>query len=343
MLVEGKDVTFSSSWHLLEIPDSFVVIPNKLVKTKGNGEAKLYIGSLDDPSLRKFFGRKLFKIQAFMRRSDLISYMDLVKSEYEAASLTHRGGSTLPQLWESRRAALVAMKTEIIWFDASEQVAGGRRRYLKGLKNYELIRSLPLPLNTKIRIDKYLYKNGKSIYEFSLQSQFAKQVHNPPISDDAEFFTRERIEQKIVSVIRSDKAITATEKESLVNSRIGQGVFREKLLVDCGSKCPISQITDARLLRASHIKPWRFASNSERLDPKNGLMLSPTYDLLFDQGLITFEANKTIRISSRLSDETVRKLGLIDGATFKDLPVSDADNLQRLKFLKYHREFIFLP
>jgi hypothetical protein len=119
------------------------------------------------------------------------------------------------------------MKTEIIWFDASEQVAGGRRRYLKGLKNYELIRSLPLPLNTKIRIDKYLYKNGKSIYEFSLQSQFAKQVHNPPISDDAEFFTRERIEQKIVSVIRSDKTITATEKESLVNSRIGQGVFRE--------------------------------------------------------------------------------------------------------------------
>ncbi len=99
MLAEGKDVTFSSSWHLLEIPYSFVVIPNKLVKTKGNGEAKLYIGSLDDPSLRKFFGRKLFKIQAFMRRSDLISYMDLVKSEYEAASLTHRGGSTLPQLW----------------------------------------------------------------------------------------------------------------------------------------------------------------------------------------------------------------------------------------------------
>ena len=51
MLVEGKDVTFSSSWHLLEIPDSFVVIPNKLVKTKGNGEAKLYIPPRLIPSL----------------------------------------------------------------------------------------------------------------------------------------------------------------------------------------------------------------------------------------------------------------------------------------------------
>ena len=239
MLVEGKDATFSSSWHLLEIPDSFVVIPNKLLTTKGNGEAKLYIGSFDDPLLRKFFGRKLFKIRAFMRRSDLISYMDLVKPEYAAALLTHRGGSKLPQLWESRRAALVAMKNEIIWFDASEQIAGGRRRYIKGQENYELIRSLPLSFSTKLRIDKYLFDNGQSIFEFSLQSQFAKQVSDHPVSHDAEFLTRERIEQKIVSVIRSDETITATEKESLVNSRIGQGVFREKLLVDCGSKCPI--------------------------------------------------------------------------------------------------------
>jgi len=343
MLVEGKDVTFSSSWHPLEIPDSFVVRPNKLLSTKGNGEAKFYIGASDDPLLRKFFGKKFFKIQAFMRRSDLISYMDLVKSEYAAASLTHRGGSKLPKLWESRRAALAAVKNEFIWFDASEQKAGGQRCYVKGPGNFELVRSLPLPMNTKIRIDKHIHNNGKSIYEFRLQSQFAKQVSDPSSSDDTEFFTRERIEQKIVSVIRSDETITATEKESLVYSRIGQGVFREKLLVDCGSKCPISQITDTRILRASHIMPWRFASNSDRLDPKNGLILSPTYDLLFDQGLITFEANKTIRISSQLSDETVRKLGLIDGATFRDLPLSPVENSKRLEFLKYHRETIFLP
>lgn len=342
MLVKGKEFTLLSSWHPLEIPDSFVVRSNKLLSTRGNGEAKFYIGSNDDPLLRKFFGKTPFKIQAFMRRSDLISYMDSVKSDYISASKTHRGGITFPQLWEDRRAGLLAMKSEIIWFNATEQRAGGRRSYIKGIGNYELIRSLPLPLNTKICIDKYIAKDGDAIFDFRFLIDVNTPVDPIDIGDDTNFFSRERIEQLVLSQIRSDETITATEKENLVNSRIGQGVFREKLMVDCGSKCPISQITDVRILRASHIKPWRFASNSERIDPKNGLILSPTYDLLFDQGLITFEANKTIRISSRLSDETIRKLGLIDGATFKDLPVSSVDNSKRMNYLKYHQENIFL-
>ena len=129
----------------------------------------------------------------------------------------------------------------------------------------------------------------------------------------------------------------------MVNSRIGQGVFREKLLLDCGGKCPISQITDSRILRASHIKPWRFATNSERLDPKNGFILSPTFDVLFDQGLITFKADKTVQISSQISEETVRKIGVSDGSTFKDLPISLSDHSKRIGFLKYHQEEIFKP
>jgi len=342
MLVKGKQFEFVSSWHPLEIPDSFVVRSNKLLSTRGNGEAKFYVGSVEDSSLRTFFGKKFFRIQAFMRRDDLISYMDSVKSEYMAASLTHRGGSGFPKLWATRRAGLVAIKNDLIWFDVSEQKAGGQRRYIKGQGHYELIRTLPLPLTTKIQIDKYAAQDRSVIFEFRFLHGVGSSVDASNIDDETDTYLRERIEQEMISRIRSDETITATEKESLVNSRIGQGVFREKLLVDCGSKCPISQITDVRILRASHIKPWRFASNSDRLDPQNGVILSPTYDLLFDQGLITFEANKTIRISSQLSDETIRKLGLIDGATFRDLPLSPDENSKRLDFLKYHREKIFL-
>jgi predicted restriction endonuclease len=98
---------------------------------------------------------------------------------------------------------------------------------------------------------------------------------------------------------------------------------------------------DKRILRASHIKPWRLASNEERLDPNNGLILAPTYDLLFDQGFITFEADKTLRISSELSEVTVRKLGLIDGSKFKDLPIGESHQAARLEYLKFHREVIF--
>lgn len=59
------------------------------------------------------------------------------------------------------------------------------------------------------------------------------------------------------------------------------------------------------LLLASHIKPWRSASNYERLSSENGLLLSPLYDKLFDIGLITFDDNMKILISNKLSCENV--------------------------------------
>ena len=54
----------------------------------------------------------------------------------------------------------------------------------------------------------------------------------------------------------------------------------------------------------------RFATNEERLDPDNGLMLAPHVDKLFDEGLITFSDDGTLLISPQLPQATVRKLGL---------------------------------
>ena len=42
-------------------------------------------------------------------------------------------------------------------------------------------------------------------------------------------------------------------------------------------------------LLASHCKPWRDASNEERLDGENGLLLTPSIDHLFGRGFIAFE------------------------------------------------------
>lgn len=53
--------------------------------------------------------------------------------------------------------------------------------------------------------------------------------------------------------------------------------------------CPLTGITDAALLRASHIIPWAACeSDAERLDPDNGLLLSALWDAAFDRGLVTF-------------------------------------------------------
>ncbi len=75
-----------------------------------------------------------------------------------------------------------------------------------------------------------------------------------------------------------------TERDQLIQARIGQGLFRGNV-EKSRSKCRVTGLSDKRLLVASHIKPWRVASNEERLDGNNGFLMSPHVDRLFDGGL----------------------------------------------------------
>lgn len=81
-----------------------------------------------------------------------------------------------------------------------------------------------------------------------------------------------------------------TEAERLVVQRVGQNIFRDRLINYWQSKCPLTGITDRALLRASHIIPWKdCSSDAERLDVHNGFLLSALWDAAFDRGLITFD------------------------------------------------------
>jgi hypothetical protein len=65
-----------------------------------------------------------------------------------------------------------------------------------------------------------------------------------------------------------------TEVERLIVQRIGQDIFRERLMAYWQDRCPLTGITDPALLRASHIIPRADCdSDAERLN--NGLLLSP--------------------------------------------------------------------
>jgi putative restriction endonuclease len=96
------------------------------------------------------------------------------------------------------------------------------------------------------------------------------------------------------------KSLEKTERESIVKSRIGQGLFRDRVVELWGS-CSVTGLGNLSLLRASHIKPWRDSTNQERLDPMNGLLLQPTLDHLFDLGLISFDETGAVLFSPQLS------------------------------------------
>ncbi|WP_122410126.1 HNH endonuclease [Pseudomonas viridiflava] len=146
------------------------------------------------------------------------------------------------------------------------------------------------------------------------------------------------IDKSIENKILDDRSIDETVRKSLVNARVGQGVFKENIY-EFENFCRLTKITNPRFLIASHIKPWRLCETAhERLDGANGLLLTPNADFLFDRGLITFcDSGKPI-YSSQLDDEIVRALVLESN---RKNSLQEFHSHQQA-YLKYHRDKIFL-
>lgn len=123
---------------------------------------------------------------------------------------------------------------------------------------------------------------------------------------------------------RQTKALPrTTEVERLVIQRVGQNVFREGLLRYWEARCAVTGLTEVELLRASHIKPWsRCATDDERLNVFNGLLLAVHLDAAFDRGFITFNDEGAMIVSPRLSAEDFSRLGLAADSKLRRLEFS---------------------
>ncbi|MCR1026978.1 HNH endonuclease [Cellulophaga baltica] len=102
----------------------------------------------------------------------------------------------------------------------------------------------------------------------------------------------------------------STERVGLVTSRVGQGFFRKQLIDKWNSKCSVTSCSIIEILIASHIVPWSEATDYERLDVDNGVLLSPTIDALFDKHLISFKDDGSIIIGDGISKEDINLLGV---------------------------------
>ncbi len=145
-------------------------------------------------------------------------------------------------------------------------------------------------------------------------------------------FESERIEKLIVQ----DDEIPDTEKEAIIKARKGQGKFR-KDVIDIHKKCVITGVNNPDYLTASHIKPWsKCANNMERLDPYNGLPLTPVADKLFDNGKITFLNDGKLVYKSDLDLAEIKKMG-IDLLKPLKINMNEKQNI----YMSFHREFVF--
>jgi 5-methylcytosine-specific restriction protein A len=103
---------------------------------------------------------------------------------------------------------------------------------------------------------------------------------------------------------------TITERSGLVISRVGQGAYRKSIINRWENRCAVTGFTESRVLIASHIHPWKDSNNDERLDVDNGILLSPTYDALFDRHLITFENSGKIVLADKINQSEFEKIGV---------------------------------
>ncbi|RQO73965.1 hypothetical protein DBR43_00730 [Pedobacter sp. KBW06] len=122
-----------------------------------------------------------------------------------------------------------------------------------------------------------------------------------------------------------------TTKEALVKIRVGQAKFRDDLIKRWFGKCAITNFSGVDLLVASHIKPWAICEDDrERLDPDNGLLLSPSYNALFDRFLISFDETGKIVKSERIEWDDLKLLDVQKESKIVGLTPGNK------KYLKYH-------
>src|SRR5262249_61429061 len=93
--------------------------------------------------------------------------------------------------------------------------------------------------------------------------------------------------------------------------------------------------TEPRHLKASHIKPWREATDAERLDGSNGLLLSPHIDHLFDEGYITFSGSQKLVIVPEVRDKLLDAWGIDAGVRVGEF------TREQNAYLDYHRANVF--
>ena len=250
--------------------------------------------------------------------SEILEVLDIVVSQYKQ-------GMSLPKINELRRKADddVAQHRSIGPTSVSDTYRRRLRPEITG--TWEFAQLLHAWLDSgDAKLQSILEKKADSYEKRKIRDFFSGKGI---AVQDADMHQRIMDDVKEVA---DNIDLTETSRKALIDARKGQGEFRSKVLSNWDGGCAVTECRLPELLRASHIKPWRDATNDERLDPENGFMLIANLDALFDVGLISFGDDGNMLISERLSTE-IRELLQIPKK------LSHQPSGKQLVYLAYHR------
>ena len=303
-----------------------ITMADSFVKNKiggGHGEAKLYVGNYND-RYTSFFDN--LNRDWFFLKSDFEKYLFDARDEFLDPQQEYVKKSQMPQIYSNVQDVLNQFKDDILLFSVRRVNVEPPRVYLiSNSEYYDYLRAIGLPNLSYLSILKIKSKAG-IIYYYCLLFL----TYKPDI------IKYETPAEKAENDSINNKNLSPKQRTSLIQSRIGQGQYRERLLEECPF-CPFTLVNDERLLIASNIKPWPKSSDKEKVDPKIGFNLTPNFDKLFDQGFITFSPSKLLIVSPWISPMNQKRLGIYNGKYIDKLPLDS----KREVYMKYHRDHIY--
>ncbi len=142
-----------------------------------------------------------------------------------------------------------------------------------------------------------------------------------------------------------DKDFEGKERTAVIKQRVNQSAFRAMILNNYDSCCAITGLNIPGLLIASHIIPWRDkVYTRERLNPENGICLSPLYDKAFDTGLIGITTDYEVILSKELVEHSGEDFfkEFFSPINHKKITLPE-EHKPNPVFLQYHLNKIFAP
>ena len=318
----NKQYEVIDAMNNITLADSFV--KNKI--GTGNGEAKLYVGN-EGERYENFFDN--LDREFFFLGDDFSKYLEDAEEEFLNPQQDYVKKKSFPQKYIKLKEKIKPYIGKKLSFKIYRVNVAPPRVYLRSESQFfGFMRDMGLPNISYLSVMKIKDYSNNIFYYCRIFIEYRNDI----IKYDSLHTTKTEKDSIDLNKAKKNKA------GQIAQARVGQGEYRRKLLEECEC-CPFTLVNDERLLIASHIKPWAKSNDREKIDPKNGFSLTPTYDKLFDQGYITFNRDFTVKVSPWISPMNQKRLHIYDNMKLKKLEKQIDD--KREKYLEYHRKYIY--
>jgi hypothetical protein len=149
---------------------------------------------------------------------------------------------------------------------------------------------------------------------------------------------RDFLDRRALHLLQARAELSNFQKSQMLDAFYRRGVFRAAL-EQRGPVCPFTAETDPEKLEICFIKPWRLASDAEKIDPNNAIWVHYLLVEEFESGVLALEPDGVFQVSAQVNYWACFN-GSVLPAADEVIPVHFSR--EQSKYLDYHMKNIFM-